>query len=424
MFQRALAVAFGAAFVLLPAATAHAASSSAPLTLPQAIQRALAANPRLTVADRDVGMAGGRQVQARALPNPQLSAQVDGAFGTNAYKGLDQAETTLQISQLIEMGGKREARMSAATADRSGMQWEREAVRLQVMAETAGAFVNVLAAQRRISILTAQVEERDALMPMLQRRIDAGASSAAEVSRARLAAELTRIDLDKAKVSLITARRELALQMGQSEPRFGAVSGNLLRVDAPPALQSVLRDAMANPQLTKFTATKAQRRAQVAAERARAVPDVTVGAGWRYYNDTRDSGVVLSLGIPIPIFDQNQGAILEAQENLLRAEAEEAVARNIIVSQTGRAYDGLKAAYEEVQRLRATAIPDARQTYEGIQTGYGEGRYTLLELLDGQSALSDTAMRELDALVAFHTSLATLEGLIGRPVHLSKGKSK
>ncbi len=424
MFQRALAVTLGAAFVLLPVAIAHAASSSAPLTLPQAIQRALSANPRLTLADRDVGMAGGRRTQAAALPNPQLAFELDGAFGTQAYQGLDQAETTLQISQLMELGGKREARMAAAAADRSGLQWEREAVRLQVMAETAGAFVNVLAAQRRISILTEQVAARDALMPMLQRRIEAGASSPAEVSRARLAAELARVDLDKAQVALLTARRELALQMGQTEPRFGAVSGNLIQVSAPPPLQNVLRDAMANPQLTRFTALKAQRRAQVSAERAKAVPDVTVGAGWRYYNETRDSGVVVSLGMPIPIFDQNQGGIVEAQENLLRAEAEEAVARNLIVSQTGRAYDGLKAAYAEVQRLRSTALPDARQTYEGIQNGYAEGRYTLLELLDGQSTVSETALRELEALVSFHTSLATLEGLIGRPVLLSRGKTK
>ncbi|GGF68644.1 divalent cation transporter [Azorhizobium oxalatiphilum] len=424
MFQRALAATLGAAIVLLPATIAHAASPPAPLTLTLAIQRAIASNPRMTIAERDIGMSGGRRMQAGVMPNPALSLELDGAFGTNAYQGLDQAETTLQISQLIELGGKREARVASAAADQEAMKWEREAVRLQVMAETTGAFVGVLAAQRRVSILTAQVNETDGFMPMLQKRVEAGASSPSEVSRARLAAELARVDLDKAKAALITARRELALQMGQPEPRFGAVSGNLLRVAAPPALQSVLREAMANPQLTKFTAVKSQRRAQVATERARAVPDVTVGAGWRYYNDTRDSGVVVSLGMPIPIFDQNQGSILEAQENLRRAEAEEQIARNTLISMTGRAYDGLKAAYEEVQRLRATAIPDARATYEGIQSGYGEGRYTLLELLDGQNALSETALRELEALVAFHTSLATLEGLIGRPVHLSQGKTK
>ena len=66
----------------------------------------------------------------------------------------------------------------------------------------------------------------------------------------------------------------------------------------------------------------------------------------------------------------------------------------------------------------------ARNAFEGVEGGYSQGRYTLLELLDAQSSLTDAAMRELDALVTFHTALATIEGLTGRPVTLIKGKSK
>ena len=75
-------------------------------------------------------------------------------------------------------------------------------------------------------------------------------------------------------------------------------------------------------------------------------------------------------------------------------------------------------------RSYAPAHPGARNAFEGVEEGYGQGRYTLLELLDAQSSLTDAALRELDALVTFHTALATIEGLTGRPVTLTKGKSK
>ena len=106
------------------------------------------------------------------------------------------------------------------------------------------------------------------------------------------------------------------------------------------------------------------------------------------------------------------------------AGAEEQIARSALVSQLGGAHDQLKAAFDEVTLLRGSTIPGARSDHEGVETGYAQGRYTLLELLDAQSALTDASLRELDALVTYHTALATIEGLTGRPVAFAKGKSK
>ncbi|MEP9369975.1 TolC family protein [Xanthobacter sp. VNH20] len=423
MSFRARALALGAAIALLHAMPSLAASPR-PLTLAQALSSALNANPRLTVAERDIGMAGGRSLQATFLPNPTLMAEVDNAFGSGSYQGLDLAEQTLQVSQLVELGGKREARIAAASAGVGVARWEREAVRLQVLADTTAAFVTVLSAQRRLDILKAQVGAIERWTPLLQKRVEAGASSPAEISRAKVAADLARIELERATVSLVTARRELALLMGLKEARFGAVTGNLVRVGMPPSLNIILRSAQENPQLTRFTALKAQRSAEVSGARAKAVPDVSLGIGYRHYNETADSGMRFTLTMPLPIFDQNQGGIIEANEALRRAEAEEAVVRSALISQVGRAYDTLKASFDEVEILRGTTIPDAKNAFQGIESGYSEGRYTLLELLDAQSSLTDTSLRELDALVSYHSALAVLEGLTGRPVAFAKGKSK
>ncbi|MFG1420712.1 TolC family protein [Roseixanthobacter liquoris] len=423
MSSRALALALGAALALLQASPTFAAAPR-PLTLAQALSSALAANPRLTVAERDIGMAGGRSMQAAALPNPNLSLEVDNAFGSGSYQGLDLSEQTLQVSQLVELGGKREARIAAASAGVGVARWEREALRLQVLAETTAAFVAVLSAQRRLDILKGQADAIARWAPLLQNRVEAGASSPAEISRSKVAANLAQVELERAKAALVTARRELALLMGASEAKFGPATGNLARVDLPPALDRILKSAQENPQLTRFTALKAQRRAEMEGARARAVPDVTLGVGYRHYNETADSGMMFTLSVPLPVLDRNEGGIVEAGESLRRAEAEEAVARSALISQVGRAYDSLKASYDEVAILRGGGLLDARSAFEGIQSGYSEGRYTLLELLDAQSALTETALRELDALVSYHTALATLEGLTGRPVTFAKGKSK
>jgi len=88
--------------VTIPVEAAERAPRS--ISLAQALQRALAANPRLTAAERDIGIASGLKVQAGALPNPELSFELDNALGSGPYKGLRSAETTLQLSQLVELG--------------------------------------------------------------------------------------------------------------------------------------------------------------------------------------------------------------------------------------------------------------------------------------------------------------------------------
>src|SRR5262245_17962394 len=99
---------------------------AANLTLPQALQRAAAANPRLTTAARTISMTEGRREQANVLPNPTLGVDVDNFAPGGSIPG-QPVETTLALSQLIELGGKRDARVAAALGDYDAARLEREA---------------------------------------------------------------------------------------------------------------------------------------------------------------------------------------------------------------------------------------------------------------------------------------------------------
>ena len=276
LIRHIIVCALGAALASV-VALAAAAESSSGLTLSKALQRALATNPRLTAAERDVGIAAGRRIQAGAIPNPEASFELNNAFGSGDFRGLRSAETTLQLSQLIELGGKREARVAAGSAELDAAHWERAAVRLESVSDTAVAFFTVLGAQRRIQIYDIQIVALDRLTPLLQGRVEAGASSPAEVARAQVAADLVRADRERATTALAIARRELAILMGTSTPDFSRAVGDLNRVGTPPAFQTVLRAIDNNPQLIRWTAIRAQRDVELLLARLKSIPDVTVG---------------------------------------------------------------------------------------------------------------------------------------------------
>lgn len=398
--------------------TTHTPQASRHLILPSALARALARNPRLTAAERDIGIATGQRIRAGAIPNPEASFELDNALGSGQHRGLRSAETTLQLSQLIELGGKRDARIAAGAAGYDAARWQRAALRLEILSETAVAFVKVLGAQRRVQILGVQVEALDRLTPLLQRRVDAGASAPGEVSRAQVAADLARADRERAATELSIARRELAAAMGLSTPDFSSVTGNLARIGSPPKFQTVLQAVEGNPQLVRWTAIRAQRHAELLSARLNAVPDVRAGIGWRHYRDTGDNAVRFSLSVPLPVWDQNQGSILEARESLAKTEAERATNKLALTVLLGRAYDTLAGSSREISLLRSSAIPKAREALAAIEDGYAQGRFSLLEVLDAQAAVAQSALRELEALMLFHTAVATIEGLTGSPLTL------
>jgi cobalt-zinc-cadmium efflux system outer membrane protein len=408
------------AMALLVSPWLTAPSHSQTLTLKTALQRALAASPRLTAAERDVGIATGQRIQAGALINPEVSYEQDNSLGSRGYRGTKSAETTLQISQLFELFGKRDARIAVGRAGIETAAIQRKAVRLEVLSETAVGFLGVLGAQRRIQILDEQVAAIDKLTPLLQRRVDAGASSPAEIGRAEVASALVKADRERVRSTLASARRELAVLMGDTAAKFSAVSGRLDVLGRPPSFKAVVAAIDSNPQLMRWTAVYAQRNAELLLARLKPYPDVRVSAGWRHFNETDDNAVRLTLSVPIPVFDQNQGNILSAQESLAKTRAERKANRNTLIVLAGRAYDSLQGALRELKVLRDIAIPKSRQAADAIFEGYGQGRFTLLEVLDAQASVAQARLREQEAQQNFHVAVATIEGLVGNPFTLAR----
>ena len=203
--------------------------------------------------------------------------------------------------------------------------------------------------------------------------------------------------------------------MGLDHPDFGQVVGDLARIANPPPFRAITAAIDANPQLMRWTALRAQRDAELLAARLKPFPDVRVTAGWRHHRDTNDNAVRLGIAIPIPLFDRNQGGIVEAQEARAKVEAERAAARAALILTLGRAYETLVGSANEVRLLRVSALENARRALEAIESGYAQGRFTLLEVLDAQSTATQAALREAEALINFHTSMAVLEGLTGTP---------
>ncbi len=391
------------------------------LTLSRALQQAANASPRLEAADRNIGMADGRRQQANKLPNPTIGLEVDN-FAPGPSNNVGGAETTLMLSQLIELGGKRDARVSAALGDYESARWEKEASRLELLSETTIAFVEAVSVQRRIGLLDRQAAALEKLVPLMQRRVEAGASSPSEVSRTQTAVGMVRLEGQRARLALAVARRELAALMGHDSPDFSSVSGDLGRVVRPAPLDNLIKAIDDNPQLMRWTAIRAQRDGDLLVARLKPIPDVTASLGWRYYTENGESAIRLGVSMPFPVMDRNRGGIREAQENVQKVNAERAMNRLNLVAVVAKAHDTANSQLQQLDLLRKAILPSARQTLSTIEAGYGQGRFTVLEILDAYRTVAEAELMEHEALASFHTAVATIEGLTASPVNLARAR--
>src|SRR3546814_15705712 len=98
--------------------TAVVAADGSPLTLRRAIDATRAGNPELQTFAFEFRAQDARVEQARLRPAPTVSVDVENILGTGETRGTDSAEFTFALSQVIELGGKRGARIASAKAQR------------------------------------------------------------------------------------------------------------------------------------------------------------------------------------------------------------------------------------------------------------------------------------------------------------------
>jgi cobalt-zinc-cadmium efflux system outer membrane protein len=91
---------------------------AAEVSLSDALAQGAQDSPRIAQARAQAQAAEARARQAGASPNPEISLEVENFAGTGPYRDTRSAETTLALSQRIELGGKRSARVAVAASER------------------------------------------------------------------------------------------------------------------------------------------------------------------------------------------------------------------------------------------------------------------------------------------------------------------
>ncbi|UCA17312.1 TolC family protein (plasmid) [Ralstonia pickettii] len=391
------------AFAAMPGSAAEAPPYTALL------RQSLAHAPMLREQAANVAAAGADAAQARAWLNPRVDTVYEN-LGAPQSGGVSQRQNTYTITQPLEIGGKRSARVEAGQRGLVAAEARERQTRVTYAAELAVAYATAEAMLGRKALAAEDRLRATDDLRAARALVQFGKEAALRAAQAQASVAAAQAAEQAATAEATQALEHLAVLAGSDEP-YTTLPTSLLAAAGPAPANTTKPDE--TPAVLTAQAERDALNAQVQVERKKWIPDVGVSAGLRRYGWTNASGYVVGLSATIPLFDRNDAATTAAVEREAAAEArldsvrlEAAAARRSALAQAAASEKRLAAAAEGERA--------ATEAYRLGRIGYDAGKTSLIDLLATRRALFEAKGLTIDASLARVRALAALAQAEGR----------
>lgn len=371
-------------------------------------------NPDLNSFDYDMRAGDARILQAGFRPNPGIDVLTE---NINAHIFM---QTTFMLSQLIELGGKRHARVKFAKTEKDKTASDYEVMKRQLYVNTALLFIDVLINQQKIAFLEENLNVLLNFASVVEKRVKVGKASVIEESNFIVLLNTARINVTNAQNELRNAKIKLAAQWGDACSHEFFILGDLNWIPEVVSFDKMGDLIQEHPQIVRSYFEDNLRSARIALEKSKAYPDVSLNGGPRYLEEAKKWVWVAGFSVPFPINDRNQGRIWESRENLDKLEREREALWVKLLTELNTTFSTTQTVFSELSLLRNYVLPAAQKAYDFSYKGYELARYNYLELLETERAYRTSKIRYLQALGEYHKALVVLQGLTGSKAIISE----
>ena len=208
---------------------------------------------------------------------------------------------------------------------------------------------------------------------------------------------------------------------GSETARERVATGDLDTLPSVDPLTQLQERIDSGPDSRAARAEALRANAAITVEKAKRIPDITISAGMKRISTTGSliNQAVIGISIPLPIFDTNKGALLEAVHQSEKADADVDAARARLRLELSQAYAAYETAADEAHRLKTDVLPAAREALDAMSRGYELGKFGFLDVLDAQRTLFQGESQYVTALGDAHRAYAEIGRLVGAPASIS-----
>lgn len=385
------------------------------LTREGAVSMALARNPQLEIAREQTAQFRALQVEARAFPDPSVTASLDEQPGLFRSSSGGQKNIAAGIS--IPFPDKFRLRNNAAAGDVGAADASYLALRREIAAQTANAYDSLLLAIRHLADISSGKQLAEDFFNRTQARFNAGTVPRLDVIKAN-------VDVAKATNDLISAERDVSNAKSALARLIGVPLGSSIQpadsLSIPPdipRLEELETTAFAmRPELAGIAAQRRGARASTSLAKEFWLPDLTLGVTRDVSPGTPPAAFSTGLAFPLPLFfwQHTSGEIAQAKHRELELAATERDLRAAIGEDVRTSYATATAALRQAIYIRDQLLPAAREAFRSASASYAIGGSSAFEVIDARRTLLDAESQYSEALAAANTSRSELERAIGQ----------
>ncbi|HWP43136.1 MAG TPA: TolC family protein [Blastocatellia bacterium] len=418
--KKAAVTVFSALLMIAPLC-AHGFAQAPALTLADIERMATENNPTIAQAEAAIRAAQGRRLQAGLFPNPIVGYEGEG-FAFRAFN--EKSEHFFFVEQTIPLGGKLQKSRRVFEQEVVQAEAEAEAQKQRVLNAVRMLYFEALGAQQRVELRRELARIAREAVAITSELFNVGQADRPDFLESEIEAQQVELDLVSAENELEQVWRLLASVMGRPDLKPARLAGNLEAQAAPLDQDALVMTLLASsPEIKRARADVERAQAELARARAGRVPDLFVRGAVGYSNELletvagppgRKTGPEASveIGITLPVFNRNQGAIAAAAAELAIAERELKrleLALRMRLAQAFRDYNSARAA---VARYREVMLPRAERAYNLYLTSFRQMGAAYPQVLIAQRTLFQLREEYLNALVDLRQNTVRIEGFL------------
>ncbi|QFT54777.1 TolC family protein [Microbulbifer sp. THAF38] len=388
------------------------------LTLSDAIELTLAQNPQLAVFPlQRIGLNGAAQTAAlRPAVNLGFESEYEYYGPGDGFSAEEELELTVYLSSVIELGGKRQARIDAVSAQRDLLIADEQAKALELLAEVLRRYAEVLAAEELLVLAKEKVALAEDTLEAVTTRVNAAASSISERMRAESALADAKLSEQGQQAMIGYYKHALSALWGDPELDFKVDSRELYRFGPGASFEELYARAKDNPTIARFASEERVQASKLRIAQTRSKPDVEWYLGYRKNNAEQETAVMGGVTVPLFTGQRSRGSLLTAMSELDEVVLRRDVALLQLYPQLYLTVVSREQALRTFYTLQDFIIPKLREALKEVDRAYRRGRDSYVELISAREELLAAERSRIKAAQTVLLYGAEIEQLTAGPL--------
>lgn len=382
------------------------------LSLPDAIALAVKGNPHYQAERYNLDIARTAVTTAGLHLNPTLSLSAIAipsakyyAPGTGFFTP-DNRQMNYQVSKVFQVGGQLKYKIQAAESDLKIVSSNLSEYEWNLRSEVASKWLDAWYADEKLKLIGQARINSDTLLKVNKIRLKNQVITTTEFSRTQINDEQYRLMYLSALQALKSEKNNLALLLGTKDSILIDKNTEWFPAMLPQSYDSLLKFALVNRKeilVSKNLLDKAK--IDIALQKAISKPQPELGLNYSPQNSIPYLGV--SLAIPLPFSDRNQGEIARARIAADQADLMINAYVLQVTKEVRNAYDEFitnKNSWERYTELNKAS----ESVLQTVKLSYLKGGTTILDYLEAERTWFDMQNQYYEAMYNYRKSYLQL----------------